>query len=133
MSGEDESAIVKEADFELARWAKWSRMGICLGLPTRSVTEKANEGGITRGTPRPPTTMPDGVALSDRVIGIMEKQNHAFLRKVIKLHYERGLPQEGICVALGLSRGQCYRAMRQAKVTFWRIRDSIPKTKRDLL
>lgn len=64
----------------LIDWGKWTRMQEQGALPCRSVTEKAKEGGIAAGSPRPPTALPDEVAEIDRIIARLSLEYHEIAR-----------------------------------------------------
>ncbi len=63
------SAEIRLIHARLERWGKWAHDGNGLGYPHRSVTERAGEGGILAGSPRPPTEMPEDVAQTDAAVG----------------------------------------------------------------
>jgi hypothetical protein len=57
-----------EAERRLQQWGDWTRDHSETGFPKRWVTAKIGEGGITAGSPRPPTVLPEEVALVDKII-----------------------------------------------------------------
>lgn len=101
----------------LEQWGEWARDIGQLSWPTRSITEKAGEGGILAGDPRPPIEMPEEVAVTDGAIGHLALIDRAVV-KVYYLHWE---PQEALwhrCRGIHSQR-QFKNVLARAR---WRIR-----------
>lgn len=56
------------AEKRLTSWGDHTRIQAESGYPRRSVTERASEGGILAGDPRPPTFLSDADAEVDKII-----------------------------------------------------------------
>lgn len=115
-----ESTIEEQADADLARWAKWTRSGIWLGYPRRSVTEAAREG-FARGT-RPPTALPDDVAATDLAVAQLRARHVSILARVIELRYQRGLPKDGVACALRCSVRKADNLLKRAQRAIYVLR-----------
>lgn len=59
---------LKEAERRLSSWGDSTRMHQQPSVPTRWVTDRANEGGILAGDPKPPTFLSEADAEIDRII-----------------------------------------------------------------
>lgn len=59
---------LKAAEQRLCSWGDSTRMHQQPSLPTRWVTDRANEGGILAGDPKPPTFLSDQDAQIDRLV-----------------------------------------------------------------
>lgn len=98
-------------------WGKWARDVGLLGYPTRSVTERAGEGGILAGSPRPPTELPDAVALTDTAVARLNGIDQG----VVRVYYLNWAPPETLwqrCSGIrSLSNFRC--VLTRAR---WRIR-----------
>jgi hypothetical protein len=119
------SGIEGEGDYFLAEWARWTRGGVRLSYPSRSVTEKANEGGIMAGSPRPPTEMPEEVALTDKAIARLELRNRSLLRWAIELHYERSLPVAGMALEMRCCKSEAHKLLKRAQRSIYTLRESL--------
>ena len=109
------------ADYYLAQWAKWVKDDTFLGLPSRCVTDKANEGGICSGSARPPSSMPEEAAISDRAIAALGPKKKSTIRTVIWLRYERNVPIEGIAHNFKVTKYRASTMLSQAQRAFyWR-------------
>lgn len=118
--------VEEQADEWLASWARWTRGDRgATGYPRRAVTERANEGGIMAGSPRPPTDLPAEEALTDKAVANLDQRHRSVLRRVIELHYERCLPLEGIAVALQCTRNNARATLGRAKRAIYRIRSAL--------
>lgn len=118
--------IEDQADAWLASWSRWTRSDKgATGYPRRAVTERANEGGITAGSPRPPTDLPDEEAKTDKAVALLDDRHRSILRRVIELRYERALPVEGIAVALQCTRNSAKATLSRAKRAIYRIRSAL--------
>jgi len=98
-------------------WGKWARDPVELGYPSRSVTERAGEGGILAGSPRPPTDMPDAIAITDAAIARLG----AIDKGVVKTYYTVWAAQETLwqrCTGIR-SLGNFKAVLTRAR---WRIR-----------
>jgi DNA-directed RNA polymerase specialized sigma24 family protein len=118
-------SVEQLADALLWSWELFNRDSQWLGLPRRSVTEKANEGGIAAGSPRPPSEMPDAEALSDRAVAALGLRHNSVLRRVIYLRYEKHYPYEGIATAMHISGRQAKALLGRAQRAFYRHRQSL--------
>lgn len=109
------------ADYYLAQWARWVKDDTFLGLPNRCVTDKANEGGVARGSSKPPSSMPDDAALSDRAIAGLGTRKASAVRTVIWLRYERNVPIEAIAHNFHVNKYRATTMLSQAQRAFyWR-------------
>lgn len=78
----------------LMKWAKWARSDAGLGYPKRWVTERAREGGILAGSPRPPTIMPEDMAVIDKAVAGLGNRHRSVIAKAILLEYLNNDPKE---------------------------------------
>ena len=117
--------IENAGDLLLAQWAKWTRHHSNLGYPRRSVTEKVKEGGITAGSPRPPTALPDDVALTDRAVAVLRNRNRSALWRAIQIRYVDGAPLEALARDMGISRSGAYRLTRRAQRAVYLARENL--------
>lgn len=108
-------SIEREGDCLLTEWGRWNRDNGELGFPKRSVTEKAREGGIDAGSPRPPTEMPEDVALTDTVIAKIRLRDKSVLWRAIEIVYLRGASTDALQRALNVSRSQAYRLLGRCR------------------
>lgn len=115
-----------QADNWLASLARHSRNPVHLGYPARSVEQRANEGGITAGSPRPPTEMSEEDALSDRALAILERRHRSIHAEVIDLKYFKNAHMEELMRRFRVSKSQSYRLLKRAQSAFWRVRTSLP-------
>lgn len=120
-----EESIENQGDLWLAQWARWTRHHANLGYPRRSVTEKIKEGGITAGSPRPPTALPDEVALTDRAVAMIRTRNQSVLWRTIKIRYIDCAPLEALAQDMGISRSGAYRLTRRAQRSVYLQRESL--------
>lgn len=117
------------ADGCLAEWARWTRNPLRMGYPHRSITEKFKEGGITAGSPRPPTALPDEVALTDRAVARIRNQGGLdHLWQTINIRYVHGAPLEALGWALGISRSGAYRMTKRAQRAVYHTRQRLETT-----
>ena len=65
-------------------WGKETRSGEVSGYPTRWVTERMRLGGLTKGSPLPPTTLSEAVAIIDAIIAKMPMS----WQKVAKVNWQ---------------------------------------------
>lgn len=87
----------------LMKWAKWARHGTGLGYPRRWVTERAREGGILAGSPRPPTSMPDDMAAIDRAVARLGNRHRSIIARALLLEYLDDSPKEKKAIWCGQS------------------------------
>lgn len=78
----------------LMRWAKWARQGTGLGYPKRWVTERAREGGILAGSPRPPTSMPEDLSVIDKAVARLGNRHRSIIARALLLEYLDNNPKE---------------------------------------
>lgn len=78
----------------LMKWAKWAKHGTGLGYPKRWVTERAREGGILAGSPRPPTIMPEDMAVIDKAVARLGNRHRSILARALLLEYLDDNPKE---------------------------------------
>ncbi len=88
------SSIESQAHEWLMRWARWAKQGIGLGYPRRWVTERAREGGILAGSPRPPTVMPADMAAIDRAVAHLGNRHRSLLARAVFLEYLDDRPKD---------------------------------------
>lgn len=88
------SSIESVAHSWLMKWAKWAKQGTGLGYPRRWVTERAREGGILAGSPRPPTSMPEDMAVVDKAVATLGSRHKSILARVLFLEYLDNSPKE---------------------------------------
>lgn len=117
--------VENQADEWMERWGRWARNISTLGYPTRSVSERANEGGIAAGSPRPPTTMPDDVAITDKAVGQIKLRHRSIEWRTLELIYLRGAPMEGVMHEFRISRSAAYRLKARALRAVYRARQAI--------
>lgn len=124
MSKSDEPVgeIEYAGDGCLAEWARWTRNPLRMGYPHRSITEKFKEGGITAGSPRPPTALPDDVALTDRAVAFIRNRDHIHLWQTINIRYTHGAPLEALAALLDISRSGAYRLTKRAQRVVYHTR-----------
>lgn len=97
------SSIEALAHSWLMKWAKWARHGTGLGYPRRWVTERAREGGILAGSPRPPTSMPDDMAAIDRAVARLGNRHRSVIARALLLEYLDDSPKEKKAIWCGKS------------------------------
>lgn len=112
----------------LAEWARWTRNPLRMGYPHRSITEKFKEGGITAGSPRPPTALPDDVALTDRAVAYIRNRDHVHLWQTISIRYVLGAPLEALAAQLAISRSGAYRLTKRAQRAVYHTRARLDVT-----
>lgn len=117
--------IEDQADRWLAEWARLTRDKSTLGFPRRAVTEKANEGGIAAGSPRPPSDLPEEVALTDRAVSKIRQRQDSILWRAIDLKYRERTPLEGMMRALRMGRSAVKRLIARAQRAVWRERNAM--------
>lgn len=117
--------IENQADNWLLDWAKFTSDRSNLGYPRRSVTEKANEGGITAGSPRPPSDLPEEVALTDKAVSKIRQRQDSILWRTIDLKYLERTPTEGMMRQLRLGRSPVKRLIARAQRAVWRERSAL--------
>jgi hypothetical protein len=107
----------------LDAWGRWTRGDFgALGMPRRWVTDKAGEGGIAAGSPRPPTVIPDEEAKTDKAVAILALRNRSRLRWAIDLAYEKALPIDEVARALHYNRPRARALIQRACVAIYHIR-----------
>jgi hypothetical protein len=116
--------IEVQADHWLAEWARFTGDRGAMGYPRRSVTEKANEGGITAGSPRPPSDLPEEVALTDKAVSKIRQRQDSILWRAIDLKYRERTPIEGMMRTLRMGRSAVKRLIARAQRAVWRERMS---------
>lgn len=103
------------ADSYLAEWARWAGHETrSLGYPWRSITEKAGEGGINAGSPRPPIEIPPDVARTDAAVAKIRQRNKSILWRAIRIRYLERAPIESIEASMRVSRSEAYRLLNRA-------------------
>jgi hypothetical protein len=119
--------IESQADGWLLNWAKFTSDRSNLGYPRRSVTEKAREGGITAGSPRPPSDLPEAVALTDKAVSRIRQRQDSILWRIIDLKYLEHTPTEGMMRQLRMQRSPVQRLVARAQRAVWRERVSVDR------
>ncbi len=109
----------------LAEWARWTRNPMRMGYPCRSITEKFKEGGITAGSPRPPSDLPEDVALTDRAVAYIRNKDELNLWQTIDIRYVRGAPLEALAHILKISRSGAYRLTKRAQRAVYHARERL--------
>lgn len=122
------ATIEQQAESWLLDWAKFTGDGNALGYPRRSVTEKANEGGITAGSPRPPSDLPEAVALTDKALSRIRNRCNSILWRVIDLRYRCRLPLEAIMRQLRMKRNEVKLTIARAHRALFRERSVMDRT-----
>lgn len=68
------SEHLKEVERRLTSWGQWTRQQEEGGFPKRCVLERFKEGGISAGSPRPPTVLPQDAAEVDHAIAKLPRE-----------------------------------------------------------
>ena len=119
-------SIEGEGDFFLAEWAKWAVGDFQgLGYPRRCVTEKANEGGLTAGSPKPPTEIPPEVAKTDAAVAQIRIRHKSVLWRAIKIKYLERSPLEGVMRSMGVNRSEANHLVNRAQRAVYLIRAAL--------
>lgn len=118
-----ETTIESQGKALLDAWGRWTRGDfVMLGMPRRWVTDKAGEGGIDAGSPKPPIVIPDEEAKTDKAVAILALRDKSILRRVIDLAFEQGLPTDQIAAELHCSRTDARNTIKRACRAIYRIR-----------
>lgn len=121
IGGAEEASIEEQADDWLVRWAKWTGHDLAgLGFASEWVTGRLRSGGGTR----PPTAMPEEVAVTDKALSILRCNNSLYWH-VIELRYKQRVPLEAVGrrIRASVHRGRAILGL--AMVSVYRIREAL--------
>jgi hypothetical protein len=105
----------------LQSWAEKTRGGVHLGLPTSSVEQRGDRGGVMSAATD--LTLEDEI--TDRAVARMALKQGGIHYRVIDLWFKRGLAMPQMMKALRVSRSEGYRMLNKACGKFWRVRQGL--------
>jgi hypothetical protein len=118
IGGAEEASIEDLADDWLVRWARWTGNDLSvLGFPSEWVTGRQRSGGGTR----PPTVMPQDVALTDKALAMLRQQKAPHWH-VIEFRYKNRAPLESLGRRFRTSIRGGKAMLGMAKVALYQIR-----------
>jgi hypothetical protein len=90
----------KLVHIRLEVWAAWSRENLN-GFPARTLLGRMTDGELPGFSSRPPISMPEAVALTDRAVAKLDTHR----QQVIREYYGNWAPPEVVAKRLNLSLG----------------------------